>query len=236
MAMRDKDELAEEYMECYKNGIPLSKLKASTEEFNVFKLKRGLPVKYISTKNKIKLPMDDKLIGYNGFYQRQKGFYLIPNEYKNKIISFVIRGLSHEYFDIHMMSPIKPMFGWYMFEDYKKGYPIIITEGSKDCIILQQYYPYVLAMLTAGVTVSNLNILSCMTNKIILAYDKDDTGVKTTKAEIKKFQDKNFLVQTLKPKRKDFGMDYNNSEYLEQEIINKLKAFKTMRGLIGCLK
>jgi hypothetical protein len=94
--MRDKDDLYQEYLDCWSNGKLLTKLKFNNasesikETFEVFKLKQGLPVKYVSTKDIMSLPVDDQLIGADGFYRRQKGFYLIPNDYKGKIISFVI--------------------------------------------------------------------------------------------------------------------------------------------------
>ena len=233
--MRDKDDLAKEYIECYKRGINVKKLRFPKDtEYNVletlevFKLKQGLPVKYISTKDILSLPMDDQLIGYDGFYRSTKGFYLIPNEYKNKIISFVLRGIKHRYFDIPLMSPIKPMFGWYRFIDYKQGEPIIIVEGAKDCIILQQYYPYVLATLTANITEVNMNILDCMTNKIILGFDNDKTGVSSTSDQLKKLKNRGFKVAIIKAHGKDFGNDYRNSNYLQELITKRLMEFKQL--------
>lgn len=229
--MRDKDDLYSEYLSCWSNGKLLTKLKFNNasesviETFEVFKLKQGLPVKYVSTKDIMSLPVDDQLIGTDGFYRRQKGFYLIPNDFMGKIISFVIRGLTHDYYDVPCMSNMRPMFGWSTFENFKKNDTIIVTEGTKDCIILQKYYPYTLALLTAGITLSNINILKSMTNKIILAYDRDSTGLKETSGDIKKLQSAGIQVQLLKSHNKDFGADYNSSEYLEKEIEKKLHNF-----------
>lgn len=236
--MRDKDDLYQEYLACWSKGKPVTKLKFNNasesviETLEVFKLKQGLSVKYISTKDIMSLPVDDQLIGADGFYRRQKGFYLIPNDFKGKIISFVIRGLTHDYYDVPCMSNARPLFGWSTFENFKKNTPIIVTEGTKDCIILQKYYPYVLALLTAGVTVANANILKAMTNKVILAYDRDSTGLKETKEDIKKLQKVGIQVLMIKSHKKDFGADYRESEYLSKEIQSKLNNFSKFGAIL----
>jgi DNA primase len=130
------------------------------------------------------------------------------------------------------MSNARPLFGWSTFTNFKKDTPIIVTEGSKDCIILQKYYPYVLALLTAGVTVANANILRTMTNKVILAYDRDSTGLKETKKDIEKLQNAGIQVLMLKSHKKDFGADYQNSEYLKKEIEQRLKNFSKFGVLL----
>ena len=107
-----------------------------------------------------------------------------------------------------------------------------MTEGTKDCIILQQYYPFVLALLTAGITITNLHILRALTNKVILAYDRDSSGLDSTKRDIKLLQDKGFQVQMLKPHKKDFGEDYNDSEYLQKEIQHKLHNFSALGAIL----
>ena len=231
--MRDRDDLYLEYLRCYNKGKDLRKLRSESETFQVLSLKQGYPVKYISTKDVLSLPVDDQLIGADGFYRRHKGFYLIPNEFEGRILSFVIRGLTHDYHDVPCMSYVRPLFGWYMFEKFKKNDTIIITEGTKDCIILQQYYPYVLALLTAGITVSNMNILKSMTNKIILAYDRDSTGLGQTKKDVELLKSNGIQVQFIKPKLKDFGKEYKNSTYLKEEIPNVMRKFSRL-GAILC--
>ena len=195
-------------------------------------MKKGLPVKYISTKDIFSLPVDDQLIGAEGFYRKHKGFYLIPNDYQGKIISFVVRGLSHDYHDIFGVSNTRPLFGWYTFVSYKKGYPIIVTEGVKDCIVLQSCYPFTLALLTAGITSFTVQVLKSMTNKVILAYDKDKTGSNSTTEDIKLLQKNNFQVQTITPDLKDFGADYQDSVHIKQKVVHKLKNFSRLGALL----
>lgn len=229
--MRDKEELYHEYIKTYNSGKELTKLISSDETFQALKMKQGLPVKYISTKDIMSLPVDSQLIGADGFYRRQKGFYLIPNDFNNKIISFVIRGLTHDYYDTFGMSKIRPLFGWYTFKDFKKDRPIIITEGSKDCIVLQKYYPYTLALLTSGITMQNMNILKSMTSKLILAYDSDTVGKKATQDDIKKLQDKGIQVQFLRPNKKDFGAEYESTD-LGLRIKKVISKFSILGGIL----
>ena len=46
----------------------------------------------------------------------------------------------------------------------------LFYEGSKDCIFMSQFYPYVLAINTSSMGL-NAQVLINLTNKFVLAYD-----------------------------------------------------------------
>ena len=56
-----------------------------------------------------------------------------------------------------------------------KCLPIIVCEGSKDCLMLKKVYPYTLANNTSSMGV-NAQILRNISNKFLLAYDNDQSG------------------------------------------------------------
>jgi DNA primase len=61
------------------------------------------------------------------------------------------------------------------FESHSQCPPIVICEGSKDCIFMKQFYPYVLSINTSSMGL-NAQVLLNLTNKFILAYDNDKAG------------------------------------------------------------
>lgn len=63
-------------------------------------------------------------------------------------------------------------------EPYRPNLPILIVEGLRDCLLLQQIYPYTLAMQTAGIPSQIKMVLSTLTNNLILGFDEDEAGMK----------------------------------------------------------
>ena len=71
------------------------------------------------------------------------------------------------------------MFGFFRdFQNYNRHascMPIVVCEGAKDAIILKTMYPYVLSNNTSQLGI-NTYVLSNITDKVLLAYDNDETG------------------------------------------------------------
>lgn len=61
-------------------------------------------------------------------------------------------------------------------EDFTYGTPIIVCEGNLDTDYMSQFYPYTLGALTANLTTVQIQILTHLTNHIILAFDNDEAG------------------------------------------------------------
>ena len=101
------------------------------------------------------------------------------------IVGFILRGVlnsdystvSREFEDSKNRVPL--MFGFNkkfkQFEEHNTCYPIVLCEGSKDCIFLKHFYPYTLAINTSSMGL-NAYILINISNKFVLAYDNDKAG------------------------------------------------------------
>ena len=104
---------------------------------------------------------------------------------KETIVGFILRGvlnssystISREFTDSKKKVPL--MFGFDKkfenFENHKTCYPIVVCEGSKDCIFMKKMYPYTVAVNTSSMGL-NAQVLINLSNKFVLAYDKDSAG------------------------------------------------------------
>jgi 5S rRNA maturation endonuclease (ribonuclease M5) len=96
------------------------------------------------------------------------------------------------------------MFGFHEFGDYELGKPIILTEGTKDALVLQQVYPWTLAILSSGISLEGMQIVKHLTQKVILAFDNDvdkkkNVGADNAKLFEKKLQEINVRVKIMTP-------------------------------------
>lgn len=113
-------------------------------------------------------------------------FYSIPIQTPSgEYVGFIYRTL----FDKAYASVFRPfsdknkkvpyMFGFFkdfqQFNRHTKCMPIVVCEGAKDAIMLKQFYPYTLSNNTSSLGMSS-HVLANITDKILLAYDNDDTG------------------------------------------------------------
>ena len=104
---------------------------------------------------------------------------------KGTVVGFILRSvLGSDYCSISRdfnspQNKVPLMFGFdKCFENFDKRdkcFPIILCEGSKDCIFLKKFYPYTLAINTNSMGF-NVYILINISNKFILAYDNDKAG------------------------------------------------------------
>ena len=54
----------------------------------------------------------------------------------------------------------------------------MLVEGIKECIYLQQFYPYVLAVLSTGLSLRGFGAIRALSKNFIIAFDNDDEGRK----------------------------------------------------------
>lgn len=191
--------------------------EVDTEEYKAFKQSDGLPIGLVSSKKHEKFyPLS---VGYYQFYKKSEYFWIIPCEIpNNRIIGFILRSyynidydeksiLKKKYMNVGVRGSFPIFYGWHRFGNYKLGNPIVVCEGIKDSIFLSQYYKYTVATLTNNVSESCLDILSRLTNKVILAYDKDFAGSKGEEKARKNLSKHNIVSVSLKTSYsvKDFG-------------------------------
>ena len=157
-----------------------------------------------------------------------KYFYSIPLQSPSgDYVGFIYRSLfTHAYASIYKpfsdnVKRVPYMFGFYKdfekFDNYKKCMPIVVCEGAKDAIVLKKFYPFVLANNTSALRL-NANILANITDKVILAYDNDETGHKEVKRDKRKLAQLGCSVDILKYDEgfKDAGEYINHPNELKK--------------------
>lgn len=166
--------MIQEFIDLYKKSFPIEKLKnKETDEYKLFSLKQGRPVRVVSTKAHLDyLPLVE---GYFSFFREHKAFYIVPCEtIEGRIYGFVLRGVQSKGYRIVIEDCLPQLtFGWETFKDFKKGDPIVVTEGAKDALYVKRFYPFTLTTLTSTVSKEIQILLSCLTNKLIVAFDND---------------------------------------------------------------
>lgn len=207
--------ILENFLKLYLKSTPISKLSYNDSNFNVFSLKKGLPITLVETKKFINELYEIK--SHYSFFQTHRFFWMIPLATPNKkIIGFILRGRDKkEYRIIFDDSGLPPMFGWESFRDFPLNKPIILCEGSKDAMCLQSIYPYSLSLNTSNITSVNMEILKSLTNKLVLCYDNDDTGIKSSKFDRDSLVSNGFICETIKPEFKDIATYFERNENTE---------------------
>lgn len=201
-----------DFLNLYKQACSIKDLEP-LEDLNylLFLKKSGLDVKMVIVKDHLELLHPIK--NHYSFFQKHPYIWMIPvSTPNNKILGFIMRGYADkEYRIIFDHEGVSPMYGWEDFKNYSDE-PIVLTEGLKDAIWLKQYYPYVLSLNTSNITQSNLEILTKITNKMLLIYDNDDTGIPSIKKDIKMLEERNLNCDYILPDGKDCA------EYFEKNI------------------
>lgn len=181
-----------DYLSLYERGMSLDRIKPlKNQTYRIFskvneRFKRDgwLDIRIVHRKKTYENPQAFKKIVH--FVQDNEYFYMIPvTTIKGTIVGFILRGvtrsdystISREFEDSQKRVPL--MYGFdYRFKDFDKHntcYPIIVCEGSKDCMIMKQLYPYSVALNTSSMGI-NAQVLINISNKFVLAYDNDKAG------------------------------------------------------------
>lgn len=183
------------YIELYNLGTPIRKMKPITNQ----------TYKVLSLSNS-----DIRIIDRDKFYQKlfllkkiehfikdtkehsNRFFYMIPLQTPSgTIVGFILRSVfSKNYASVYRASnyssKVPYMYGFYKdfekIDSHKSCVPIVICEGLKDCILMKKIYPYVLSNNTSSLGL-NANVLRNISNKFLLVYDNDETGIPSTKSD-----------------------------------------------------
>lgn len=174
----------EDYKALYEQGLHLNQIKPlKSQTYKIFKAS-GIDIRIVHRSKTYKNSKAFSKIKY--FIKENEYFYMIPvTTIKETIVGFILRGVlkssystvSRDFNDTFKKVPL--MFGFdkkfLKFEQHEKCYPIIVCEGSKDCIFLRQFYPYTIAINTSSMGL-NAHVLVNVSNKFVLAYDNDRAG------------------------------------------------------------
>lgn len=111
---------------------------------------------------------------------------LIPNFIDNQIYSITFRSLnnSKRFLKLGEFTSIMYNLG-NLPPDFKYGTPLIIVEGNLDTDMMRQFYPYTLGVLSSNLSRTQIQLISHLTNNIIVALDNDDAGRIGTKNTMK---------------------------------------------------
>ena len=174
----------EDYIKLYEEGLKLDQIKPlKNQTYKIFKAS-GMDIRIVKrdkTYEDVEAFQKIKHFTVNNEY-----FYMIPvTTVKETIVGFILRGVlnsdyatvSREFSENSKRVPL--MFGFNKkfesFDNHETCPPIVICEGSKDCIFLKQFYPYTVAINTSSMGL-NAQVLINLSNKFILAYDNDKAG------------------------------------------------------------
>ena len=178
----------QDYIDLYSKGLKISKIKPlQNQTYELFK-SSGLDIRICKRKDTYVNPEAYKKIQY--FVKANENFYMIPvTTIKGTIVGFILRGVfksaystvSRSFSSYESQVPL--MFGFDKFfqkydekvEEKGKCFPIIVCEGSKDCMMMKKIYPYVVAINTSSMGV-NASVLRNISNSFLLAYDNDKAG------------------------------------------------------------
>lgn len=230
----------EDYIKLYNKGISLNGIKPlSNQTYKLFKAS-GLDIRIIHRNQTYSNAAAFSKI--NHFMLSNDYFYMIPvTTIKGTIVGFIIRGVvrkdyatvSRTFSSYDKQVPL--MFGFDKnFQKYEeevekrgKSLPIIVCEGSKDCLMLKKYYPYVLANNTSSMGI-NAQVLRNISNKFLLAYDNDSSGQEGMKRDKKTLRNLGAYVESLKlhDGYKDCADYLDNPEKFEElkaQIKEKIK-------------
>lgn len=110
-------------------------------------------------------------------------------------ISLVIRDISSRDFITYGHSHIP--YGVGSLLPFTFGDWLLLTEGVLDRDSLLPYYPYTLALLSAGLSVIQTEIVEVLTDRVVLAYDNDPTGHDAYQRDFKRLSKKGIIVSRL---------------------------------------
>ena len=174
----------EDYIKLYEEGLKLSQIKPlKNQTYKIFKASR-VDIRVVKRDKTYENAQAFQKIKH--FTVNNEYFYMIPvTTVKETIVGFILRGVtksdystvSREFSENSKRVPL--MFGFNKnfesFDNHSTCPPIVICEGSKDCLFLKQFYPYTLAINTSSMGL-NAQVLINLSNKFVLAYDNDKAG------------------------------------------------------------
>ncbi len=220
-----------DFIDLYKAAPKIDQLKRlDNQEYRAFKTKSGLPVALVSTeKHLAHIPHYE---AYYPFFNETGIFWMVPSDSPNgEIAGFIMRGLNSKTYRSYFNQDIPQyVFGFHAWNDFKPNTTIVVTEGVKKCLYLQQFYPFVLTTLTANISDNFLPFLSTLTNKLLIALDSDHSGRRAAKQlETKLSKIHNFRYHSIFPRLIGWD-DYFDSPDLEysariylNDALHKLK-------------
>lgn len=222
--------MIEEFHTLYDNATPIQRLKPqNTEEYKAFKVKAGKEIKLVGTSSHLDfLPHHTS---YYPFFQSTSFFWLIPCDLPDgTVVGYVLRSMDKKGYRVATEAGTQLLFGWHSFTNFKKGDPIVVVESAKCQLYLSQFYPFVLACLTDGLSEEGYALVSSVTDKVVIGLNNDVEGRKQTIVMKKKLTDSRVRNTVCLPPlpAKDFGEFFSlcySSEVVKTSLRMALAPF-----------
>lgn len=203
--------MLEEFVKLYEVSPKIGELKdLGTEEYRAFKVKGGNPVAVTSVEKYL-----DFIPRYESFYpffQETRLFWMVPCDTpEGKIMGFVLRGVKKKEYRVYANRGTPQLvFGFHGFQNFKRGNPLVLVEGAKEQLYVGQFYPYVLALLTSGVSEELLQVLTALTDRFVLGLDNDESGRRQSAFLKKELMRRKKQVVEVTPTKKDWGQYFGS--------------------------
>lgn len=177
-----------EVMETIYN-LPTINMQGLSNKYVYFMNTRETQYKILSSRQALQYSnmMPEFLIKY---FQRNGDCICIPNKINDIIYSLTFRTLGDrkqflKYGDVtHLLYNLGNLP-----KDFHYGIPLVLCEGNLDCDALKEIYPYTVASLTSDLSTNQIQILTHLTDKVIVAYDNDESGQRGFYSLRKKLKD-----------------------------------------------
>lgn len=187
--------------------------------------------KFISA-SKLLVNFSNSLPSYFINYLKTSGdSIMLPNKINDTVYTLTFRNIYGPKQFIKLGSSSFLFYGLGKLpEDFVYGIPIMLVEGNIDCDSAREIYPYTLATLTNAISLNQIQLLSFLTNKVIVAYDNDEAGNKGYWGVYNSLNKLGFKVMRFRhsERLKDFGdlLDYqmtNQEEYDYLKMIYQIQ-------------
>lgn len=111
------------------------------------------------------------------YFQRNGDCIIIPNIINGIIYSLTLRtiGSRKQFLKVGDVTHTLYNLG-NLPEDFNYNTPLVLVEGNIDCDVMTDIYPYTVASLTSDLSTNQVQLISHITNKVIVAFDNDDSG------------------------------------------------------------
>lgn len=124
------------------------------------------------------------------FVSMNKEVLMIANILENKVISIIFRTIKgkKEFVKLGISKSLFYGIGQ-LDKNFKYGIPILLVEGNLDRDRMSLIYKNTLAITSASISNSQLQLLSKLTNSYILMLDNDSSGIKGSKNSFYKLRE-----------------------------------------------
>lgn len=170
------------------------------------------------------------------FVKEQGEVLVINNMYRNNVEGIIMRGIKEKAFTVCGFKKGSFYGLGNLDKDFKYGDLIVLVEGAIDSDVCRLFLTKnCLSVMTSAITRSQLQVLSCLTDKVLLLLDNDEAGNRGEENSKKKLESVGILAYRM-PKDyriKDLGdlldLKRNGDPYADQ-IINTYRTAIYSKG------